>query len=124
MLKINAAHKGWIEWIGHFSRRSSNIDTLTKNVEYDIEELTVVELKDLLNRLDCDNCTICLHDRLIVLNRLLTSKEKQEIIKECDNGIKYNLNRLQGAIGRDDRYNDQIKTYLEHKGLSLDLKFN
>ena len=128
MILINAAFKSMINLALY---RQAQLDgeefdkTLIQD-EYDLSEVSISFVKDLLNNNVPENCRFVSYGNNdddssscgLIIQRHLTEEEKQEEIEHCKSNLGYAKQRLLKWMENPDN-KDMILGYLEHHNIKI-----
>lgn len=129
MIRINAA---FVDMINLCLFRQKQLDTKefdksTKQEEYDLSEVSISFVKDLLNNNPPENCKFVSYGSndddssscTLRIQRHLTEAEKQKEIDHCKGNLCYAKHRLLKWMEKPE-YKDMILTYLDHKNIKIE----
>lgn len=102
-------------------------ETQTVEDEYDLSEVSVSFVKDLLNNNPPDNCRFKSYGSndddssscTLIVIRYLTEDEKAKRIIECKGNMRYHKHKLLKWMEKPE-YKDQILNYLSHKNINIE----
>ncbi len=128
MILINAAFKDMINLALY---RQSQLDekefdkTLIQD-EYDLSEVSISFVKDLLNNNAPENCKFVSYGNNdddssscgLIIQRHLTEEEKQKEVEHCKDNLGYAKQRLLNWM-ENPEHKDMILAYLEHHNIKI-----
>lgn len=129
MIRINAA---FVDMINLCLFRQKQLDTKefdrkTTENEYDLSEVSISFVKDLLNNNPPENCKFVSYpteygdsaECVLIVQRQLTDAEKQKEIEDCKSNLCYAKHRLLKWMEKPEN-KDMILTYLDHENIKIE----
>ena len=128
MILINAAFKDMIDLALYRQRQldEKEVDKKFIQDEYDLSEVSISFVKDLLNNNAPENCRFVSYGNNdddssscgLIIQRHLTEEEKQKEIEHCKDNLGYAKQRLLNWMENPDN-KDMILTYLKHHNIKI-----
>lgn len=129
MILINAAFKDMINLALYRQSQldEKEFDKTLIQAEYDLSEVSISFVKDLLNNNAPENCRFVSYGSNdddssscgLRIQRYLTEEEKQKEIDHCKDNLGYAKQRLLKWMEKPDN-KDMILTYLNHYGIKIE----
>ena len=129
MILINAAFKDMIDLALYRQRQldDKEVDKKLIQDEYDLSEVSISFVKDLLNKNEPENCKFVSYGSndddssscCLRVRRHLTEEEKQKEINHCKNNLGYAKQRLLNWMEKPEN-KEMILTYLDHYNIKIE----
>ena len=129
MIRINAAFKDMIDLALYRQRQldEKEVDKKLIQDEYDLAEVSISFVKDLLNKNEPENCKFVSYGSNdddssscgLRIQRHLTEEEKQKEINHCKSNLGYAKQRLLKWMEKPEN-KEMILTYLAHCSIKIE----
>jgi len=107
-ITIKAAFADAIKLLQHRRKELKNLDGKERTIELDVNSIPKQELIDILNSVE----TYYFKNDSIVYSRMLNEEESKRQREDIQNGINYDIHRIENWCNSSPENKEQIESYL------------